>query len=181
MRIASAGSLPFYSTIKLDAADIAGFEASGDLEELMLREIGRALGFGSLWAKLEKVDYDPSTLACNTLTSFSTRPTFIGTAAKTRYNTLGGAGNPPVEDGINAEVRCSSWDENIFDSELMTSTFDKGQNNILSLVTIAAMQDIGYTTDPSQASPYSLPSCSPSCLQAPSNLHDTIRKPVNDQ
>jgi hypothetical protein len=168
--------LPLYSTIKFDSADIASF--ASDLEEVMLREIGFALGFGSLWEKLDKVTYSPDTTACNTRTSFSTRPTFNGATAKTRFNALGGAGSPPAEDGINAEVRCSSWDEQVFDNELMTSIFDKGANNLLSLLTIAAMQDIGYETDPSKADPYELPECSPSCPQNLVGGYESLRKPI---
>lgn len=171
-------TLPLYSTIKLDAADITSFESSGNLEELMLRSIGRALGFGTLWARLDKLSYNPSASACHTLTSFSTRPTFNGATAKTQYNALGASGNPPIEDGLNAEVRCSSWDEQVFGNELMTSVFDKGKENPLSTLTIAAMQDIGYETDLSQASPYSLPACPPNCIRALVSFYDTIRLPI---
>ena len=68
----------------------------------------------------------------------------------------------PVENDTRrygAGTLDAHWRESVFDAELMTSSqlMERGTNEPLSLVTVAALDDMGYMVDYDAAEPYTLP------------------------
>ena len=143
--------------MRFDTADIARLETSGGLEGVVLHEIGHILGIGTLWDRKGFQSSDPSGSACRTASSFAVLPTYTGAEAVTVWqSSLGGSGGVPIEDTGGGGTQCSHWDEETFDSELMTGYFD-GPSSELSALTIASLADLGYVVDASLADPYVLP------------------------
>lgn len=107
--------------------------------DVAVHEMGHALGFISdFW---ERPSHD--LVAFNSATD----PRFTGTNATTEYNTLFGVtqnGVPLQSDASN--VAGSHWRESVLGAEIMTP-FANPAPNPLSGVTIAAMQDLGYTVN----------------------------------
>ena len=71
-------------------------------------------------------------------------PVFRGVAFFTSF-IAGGAGTAGVH-----------WSESVFGNELMTG-FISGTPDPLSILTVGAMQDLGYTVNYSAADPYTMP------------------------
>lgn len=156
--------LTFIGCMEFDEADVAALEADGTFNEVILHEMGHVLGFGSLWEPRGIIDIDLLDEPC--ASNSSATPGFNGPNAVLEFGVLGGTGNPPAENDYGDGTRCSHWDEGFFDNELMTG-FLGGVTSItvnpFSALTIAAMEDMGYDVDYSEAEPYSIPSCSPDC------------------
>jgi hypothetical protein len=76
---------------------------------------------------------------------------------------LGGTGNIPVEQDGGNGTRCGHWDEETFDTELMTGFSEGSTTELLSRMTIASLEDMGYSVNLNAADPYTLPSCTPNC------------------
>jgi Leishmanolysin len=82
---------------------------------------------------------------------------FIGSHATFAYQLLGGTGNSvPLETTGGAGTAGAHWSEAVFGDELMTG-FIAGVPDPLSIVTIGALQDMGYTVNYSAADAYTLP------------------------
>ena len=164
-------------------------------EDVVLHEMGHVLGFGTLWQGSSTIPGLPAPLANPAGASGVGNPIFVGTAALTEYLAIGGpAGSPgvPVENCGGAGTINSHWREGVagggagsgFGTELMTgyASAPAGQRNPFSRVTIAAMQDMGYGVDLSQADPYTLNSqaCPVPLLIAPPGSivigHDVVRE-----
>ena len=164
----SGDQLPIYGVMRFDSADIAALEADGTFDLVILHEMGHVLGVGSYWDFFGYLDYatDPGGQSCNQATVFTTSPTFNGTEANGEFAALGESGQAPVEDEFGPGTQCSHWDEAFFNTELMTGFLGPGNDNPLSRLTGASLADLGYEVDLTTADPYSVPGCSPSCLQA---------------
>lgn len=150
-----APRLPFAAVMNFDAADLDAFASAGRLEEIVLHEMGHALGIGSMWEGLGLVD-EPSDGSGEADTAFN------GSLAQGAFLDVGGdaydGGNiVPVESRGNAGEINGHWRESVLGNELMTTRMGSA-TAVLSAVTIASLADMGYEVDVGAADPYSWPS-----------------------
>ncbi|RMG42074.1 MAG: hypothetical protein D6725_00270 [Planctomycetota bacterium] len=140
-------SLPASGVMQFDSADLASLEASGQLRDTILHEMGHVLGFGTIWEQLN--------LITNPSLQGGTDPRFTGSAATAEYNARFGVNESgvPLETMGGPGTADSHWRESVFTNELMTGFLDPGTNP-LSRITIASMQDLGYQVDFNQADPF---------------------------
>lgn len=139
-------NLLIWSHITIDELDVN----NPQLETILLHEIGHALGFGSTWSALGLLNQ-----------SNPSDPQFVGAAAKYIYGVMTGSsqtGVPLENQGTPGDGSYGGhWRETVFGNELMTSGINAGQANPLSLLTIAALQDIGYQVNGDAADSYTMP------------------------
>ena len=140
--------LPYLGVMEFDSADVAGMVANGTFEDVILHEMGHVIGVGTLWDQLGLV---------NGLGT--TNPTFVGTNAVREYQTLSGtqATSVPVENTGGPGTAGGHWRESVFGMELMTGYAEPaGTSMPISRLTVASLQDIGYTVDYAAADPFTL-------------------------
>jgi len=140
--------LPYLGVMEFDSADVAGMVADGTFEEVILHEMGHVIGVGTLWDQLGLV---------NGLGT--TNPTFVGANAVREYQTLSGtqATSVPVENTGGPGTAGGHWRESVFGKELMTGYAEPpGTAMPISRVTVASLQDLGYTVDYAAADPFTL-------------------------
>ncbi len=139
--------LPYHGSMQFDSADLASLEASGQLQSVIIHEMGHVLGIGTIWS------------ARGLLSGAGTAdPRFRGTQATAEYNRLFGRNESgvPVENSGGAGTRDSHWRESVFGNELMTGYLNSGFNP-LSRMTIASLADLGYQVNLAAADPYTPP------------------------
>ncbi len=136
--------LPAHGTMEFDTADLASMEASGDLLDVILHEMGHVLGCGTIWSNLN--------LLLNPSQSGGSDPRFTGALATQEYNTLFKVNETgvPVEADGGAGTADAHWRESVFTDELMTG-YISGTTRPISRVTIAQFADLGYQVDLNQA------------------------------
>ena len=136
----AVGKLPYTGTVTFDAADLADVTANGQLLPLTTHEIGHALGVGSLW--------DDSFF--NFVAGAGTgTPTYTGTSAVDAYAFTFGTTVTEIPIDSPGEAH---WDENDMGGEIMTPALETaGTFNPISIVTIGALEDLGYTVEYLQA------------------------------
>lgn len=146
--IGAGAFLPAKGRMTFDTADLANMETRGTLRDVIAHEMGHVIGIGTIWPNLD--------LVAGTQTG---NPLFVGTNASREFGTLtGGASVPvPVENTGGPGTRDSHWRDAVFGNELMTG-FVANPGNPLSRLTVASLQDIGYSVDMAKAEPYMLPS-----------------------
>ena len=134
--------------LTLDSDDLGPIAGTELVTDIIFHEIGHVLGFGALWDHLELISG-----------SGTSDPRFTGSGAVAEYGDLGGTGDVPLESGGGEATAEGHWRESTFDTEIMTGFAEPvGTAQPLSRVTIASMEDIGYTADRSQADDYTLAS-----------------------
>jgi hypothetical protein len=131
--------------MEFDSADLATLEASGQLYDVVLHEMGHLLGIGTIWQALGLLRG-----------AGTTNPRFLGARATAEYNAIFGTSGTsvPVEgrpSGLGS--RDSHWRESVFGNELM-SPYISGTPNPISRVTVASLADLGYTVNMNAADPY---------------------------
>ena len=136
--------LPYTGTMTFDSSDLANMASNGTLFYVILHEMGHVLGIGTLWSTLH-------------LTAGSGSQ-YIGQGALNAYHQLGagGASFVPLETSGGSGTAGVHWSEAAFGNELMTG-FISGAPDPLSILTIGALQDLGYTVNYAAADPYGLP------------------------
>jgi hypothetical protein len=141
-----AGSLLIIrGVMRFDTADVAGILAQGLFDEVVMHEMGHVLGFTpALWS--------PKGLIVDPSLSGGTDPRFIGAQAIAAFDRSGGASysagaKVPLENTGGAGTADAHWRQTVFATELMTGTLDNGVPNPLSVITTAAMGDLGYTVN----------------------------------
>jgi trimeric autotransporter adhesin len=130
--------LPFQGEMTFDSSDLADIESRGNLDDLILHEMGHVLGIGTIWQQK------------GLLTGAGTEdPRFTGQTATAEYNQIFGKNETsiPVENTGGAGTRDAHWRESVFENELMTGFLNVGINNPLSRITIGSLADLGYQVD----------------------------------
>lgn len=154
--IRSTGFLPALGIMEFDSADVPGLGAS--LSDVILHEMGHVLGYGTIWdASLANLIRNP----CGTSNPCTSDPYLVGTQATSAFFKVGGAiytGGAiiPVENTGGQGTADGHWRETVFKAELLTGYYNSGMTNPLSLVSIAAMGDLGYTVNYAAADNYVL-------------------------
>ena len=157
--VRSGSKLPLYGIMRFDSADVDSLGSR--FEAVILHEMGHVLGIGTIWDDLNLLAFNGS--SCLNSSSIG----FTGSSARAEYADLGGSGNVPVENGGGSGTKCSHWDEETFDNELMTGFLGGNTSgNPLSRLTAGSMIDLGYGVDLTAADSYTIPNCSPACLRA---------------
>ena len=149
----TSSGLTSFGTILFDSADLATYEASGQIDQIVLHEMGHVLGFGTLWTSRGIISgrgsTDPIITGGNSIFEFASLQS-------------GYSGRPvPVENcvgipGCGGGTQDSHWRELVFRTEVMTGYLNSGVANPLSRVTVASMADLGYAVSYAGADPYTL-------------------------
>jgi hypothetical protein len=148
--VRASGGMPAVGAMHLDAADVAALEATGRLSDVVAHEIGHVLGIGTRWGSM--------------LTGAGgLDPRFTGYNAISAFTGSGGTSYPglpvPVENTGGPGTRDGHWRENVFRNELMTGWLD-ASSNPLSVISVAALQDMGYLVNVAHADGFSISSSS---------------------
>ncbi len=138
--------LTVLGVMRFDDADIAGLVSTGRLNDVIMHEMLHVLGFGTLWTYV---------LPNLSVRAGTVRTAFTGVNAINACVGMGGGigvclDSIPLENTGGAGTTDSHWRESIFKSELMTG-FISGTTRPLSTMTIASMQDLGYTVNMASA------------------------------
>lgn len=145
--VRSANGLAAVGMMEFDEADLASLEASGDLGNVIIHEMGHVLGFGSStpWndVLVDKGAADPY---------------WPGTGAVAQYDLAGGAATNkvPVANTGGEGTRDAHWREAHMGAELLTGYLNSGVANPLSAISIGAMGDMGYAVDLAVADAYTV-------------------------
>ncbi|HEY5086197.1 MAG TPA: Ig-like domain-containing protein, partial [Gemmatimonadaceae bacterium] len=147
-------------TVTVDSADAPSLAQQGVLVALLTHEMGHILGIGTLWS--DQPVRNDSVFFPNTAAGLNgPDPVFIGQAARAAYAELGftvdSSRGVPIENlgAVGDGTRGAHWRASVFGHELMTGTLNYGPNP-LSLVTIEALADFGYTVVPEAADDFSI-------------------------
>ena len=151
------GDLTVIGIMQFDEDDIDQLLQEGSLRDVILHEMGHVLGFGTLWGPRGLDLLRDSSVADPEPPLADTH--FIGAGAIAAFNEVGGADYtgakvPVMNVGGRGTVN-SHWRDGVFDPEIMTGFLNAGPNP-LSIVTLASLEDLGYTVDASQADPFTL-------------------------
>lgn len=149
--IRTANAITVMGQMRFDTADVATLVAQGQLNNVILHEMGHVLGFGSLW------NFSPNACRQNTSSVGSPLDTYFSCPkAVAMFDSIGGTsytgGNKvPVENcgpaspaGCGAGTINSHWREPTFVEELMTGYLSSAVANPLSRLTTASLEDISY-------------------------------------
>jgi len=146
--IRSSSQIPVAGFMIFDEADLGNLEAGGQLDEVIVHEMGHVIGLGTVWDNLGLL-----------IGAGGSDPYFIGVRAIEAFDRIGGSsytGNKvPVENTGGGGTRDSHWRESIFDNELMTGWIDAGLNP-LSEQTVASFWDVGYLVNLDGADDFSI-------------------------
>ena len=146
-----------------DSADVRNMVNNGTLSDVIVHEMGHVIGIGSTWgAMLSRT----ATGAADTAWIRSTDVRYNGMWGNVDYFGLGaaatGSGAPIENCGTGAPNNCGAgnwlghWRESAFNNELMTG-YIEASNNLLSRLSIGALQDLGYPVNMAGADAYNLP------------------------
>jgi hypothetical protein len=153
--IRSLSRLPSMGYMHLDVADAAQLAASGQLQDVVLHEMGHILGVGTLWEDRGFV-----------VDSGSTDPRYNGTAGVQGYRDLGGLSSTvPLENSGGPGTADTHWREATFAYELMTG-YISSADNAMTGMTIGALQDLGYAVSYAPAEPLTVAAGSLAQLRA---------------
>lgn len=146
--IRTDGLLPITGMMQFDKADLKDMEDDGSLVNVIVHEMGHVIGIGTLWEDMGLLEG-----------AGTNNPEFTGPLAMRAYAELLGESEPkrvPVENTGGPGTADGHWRETTFANELMTGFLNQGVNP-LSLLTAAALEDMGYTVNREAANEYSMP------------------------
>ncbi len=151
-------NIPVAGCMVFDEDNLAEVIASGQLQDLVLHEMGHVIGFGTIWT-----DEDLLTGGCP---AGIPKPFFTGESSRNAFWGALAAAFPdsivPVEGGddlssCNDGTRDSHWREAVFNAELMTGFIESTGTNPLSAITASSLRDLGYVVNDAQSDAYTVP------------------------
>ena len=157
--IRSPGSLTVFGGLRLNSTYLLANLSANQREDVVTHEMGHVLGFGTLW------DEPSINLLVNPINTAGAAtqplPGFTGVAARTMWTTMGGPASPasvPVEGCGGGGTVNGHWRESTFGDEAMTGYISAPStgHNPLSKLTVASMQDMGYSVDITQADAFAI-------------------------
>jgi hypothetical protein len=166
-----ANGLTVLGVMVFDTADVATLIVNGQLNMVILHEMNHVLGYGTLWnqspnACMLLLSNPPGTIQDTYFSCPKARAAFDSMGG-TSYT--GGGSSPPAGNKVPVEncgtspyvsPTCGAgavnghWREVVFGNELMTGFLNSGSNP-LSVLSIAAQEDLGYTVNYAGADAYS--------------------------
>ncbi len=154
--IRTTGSLTILGVMRFDDADLAALDAAGQLDDVILHEMGHVIGVGTLWGTLGLLQ-DPSRPS-----SSGADTHFDGPIGRAEFDSLGGTAyvggsKVPVENTAVAGQADAHWRENVLVTELMTPFLNGGVANPLSRLTPASLWDMGYQVNLARSDSYVVP------------------------
>jgi len=163
-------NLPVQGIMEFDAADLHDMQRGGTLQAIILHEMGHVLGIGTLWQSKGLLrgsgTNNPEYVGANAMREYAA---LRNTNVQRRNNNVtpipvANTGGPGTAEG--------HWREAVFEEELMTGYAENaGTAMPISRMTIAALQDLGYTVRYAAADPYKLPYRPPSKAISKSSHH----------
>jgi hypothetical protein len=159
--IRTTSRLTIMGSMRFDTADVASLVARGQLDQVILHEMGHVLGFGTLWTQtVFNCLQSPSAAGAPVDTYYSCAKglAMFDSIGGTSYT---GGQKVPVENcGPASPAGCGTgtinghWREPVLVAELMTGYLNGGVANPLSRLTAAAMEDLGYVVNNAGADGY---------------------------
>ena len=173
-QVRASDSLPVLSAVLLNSDLLDEVEAAGQLEKLMLHELGHCLGVGISW-------YHFGLLYNSSRQNYTADTYFAGFQARRAFDQLGGRSyqgrKVPVQQGGD-DVH---WRTSVFGDELMTLGWTWPYHAPLSRITVASLDDIGYEVNLDAADAYRVPSTSVAKPVATEALPrcSVVRRPIH--
>ena len=140
-----SGGLPYVAEVGISADEVD----NANLDDVLIHEFAHCLGF-------------PNSNAWRNYVVNTTAPTeFLGPKAVSYYNSVfeNTATGVPIEQDFGEGTAYSHWTESIFGNEILTGFI--GTSNPISVITVGAYEDMGYTVNYDAADPYTPPTTPP--------------------
>ena len=138
--------------MRFDVDDLNALFSSGRLDAVILHEMLHVVGFGTLWRSKDLL-----------FGSGTADPRFSGAVAAAKCVAAEGIvtcgdGRVPLENLGGSGTVESHWRESVFDTELMTGFVEFNPNMPLSAITLASLEDLGFSVNYLSADPFFFPS-----------------------
>lgn len=148
--------LPLIASMVIDTADIQTMQNDQIYDDVILHEMGHAVGIGTLWDFQGNDGTGPYELVSEE--ADSNDPRFIGGSAVHQYHTELGGGDTHIAVATTGGSGTAGvhWRESEYDNELMTGFIAIGSNP-LSVMSVGSVGDLFYAVDFSEADSYLLP------------------------
>ncbi|HET9134823.1 MAG TPA: Ig-like domain-containing protein [Gemmatimonadales bacterium] len=148
-----ANAIPSYGGMEFDTFDLANLQSTNRLLAVIIHEMGHVLGIGSLWTEAPPNGFG---LIVDAGTD---DPIFTGPQTVAAWPQVGSSYTGrivPVEGGPPGNgTNGSHWRESLLGAELMTGFVQPpGVPMPVSILTVSALADFGYTVDVSKADPF---------------------------